>query len=165
MNDLTRRRVLTTCGVAAMGAVAGCQSSGEADEGSTENGQSGTVLGDITVENVHDEQHSVDVQVEFDGEIEHWTTHTVGEEDPTSQLERDWQTDPGPFRVRSRLDGGNLTEVTPATWNDPDCLNLLIFVDRSGDLSILSTPDGGACAESGTNAELETPSADDADDD
>lgn len=150
MSDITRRRVLAASGVVATGAIAGCLGgSAEADEdGGQEEPASGTVLGDITVENLSGESHTVDVIVEFDGEIEDWSTHELTPDDG-GELDRNWPTTAGSFRVRARLDTERLTEVTPTTWNDPDCLNLLVLVDRSGELSILSDPDGGPCEEDG----------------
>lgn len=149
MSDITRRRVLAASGVVATGAVAGClggsaeaDGNGEAESGSS---ASGTVLGNITVENLSGQSHTVDVIVEFDGDIEDWSTHELSPGDSGSELERNWPTTAGSFRVRARLDTERLTEVTPATWNDPDCLNLLVLVDRTGELGILSDPTGGPC--------------------
>ncbi|WP_276254899.1 hypothetical protein [Halomontanus rarus] len=147
MSDITRRRVLAASGVVATGAMAGCLGdSAEADgDGGQEESPSGTVLGNITVESLSDQSHTVDVIVEFDGEIEDWSTHELGPEDGGDELERNWPTTAGSFRVRARLDTERLTEVTPATWNDPDCLNLLVLVDRADELRILSDPTGGPC--------------------
>jgi len=46
-----------------------------------------------------------------------------------------------------RLDGGEPTQVTPAKWNDPDCINVFALVTRNGELKILSDTDGGACGD------------------
>ncbi|GAB3032450.1 hypothetical protein [Natronobiforma cellulositropha] len=145
MSDTTRRHLLASGGVAALAALAGCQSSGETDDGDGSS-PTGTVLGDVSVQNAHGQEHTIDVQVEFHGGLTHWSTHVLDEDTSSSDLERDWQEEPGPFRVRARLDSGSFAEVTPATWNDPACLNLLVLVDRSGELSILATPEGGPCA-------------------
>ncbi|MCU4741182.1 hypothetical protein [Natronoglomus mannanivorans] len=152
MSDITRRRILAASGVVATGAVAGCLGgSAEADgNGDSESASSsGTVLGNITVENLADQSHTVDVIVEFDGEIEDWSTHELAADDGDSELERNWPTTAGSFRVRARLDTERLIEVTPATWNDPDCLNLLVLVDRAGELTIWSDPGGGPCGDDG----------------
>lgn len=114
----------------------------EADDRNTD--ATGTVLGDISIENVHSEDHTVDIIVEFDGEIEHWTTHNLAANDGTT-LERDWPTEPGSFRVMARLDDGELSQVKPARWNDPDCLSLVALIDRDGELRLLGDTDSSHC--------------------
>ncbi len=171
MSGLTRRRVLAATGVAATGAIAGCLGG---DDGSDENGGgddgvdnstdgadeqiSGTddsadgedetrttALGDVSIENLDDSAHTIDVLVQFDNEIEHWSTHEIQADGEGVTLERDWPTTGGEFRLTVRLDGTQLTQVTPAEWNHPDCLNLLVLVTRDGTLSIPGSTDGGTC--------------------
>lgn len=153
MNEVTRRRLLAAGGAVTMGAAAGCTGSAEEDEGGGDEDEAdepreGTVLGDIAVENLSAATREVDVLVEFDEaeDFDHWSTHRL---DPGegADLERGWPTEPSEFRVLARLDGSELTSVTPGTWNDPDCLNLVVVVNRDGDLNILSTPEGGPCAD------------------
>lgn len=116
----------------------------EGDEGETGDGE--TVLGEIGIENVHDEQHTVDVIVEVDGEIDHWTTHDL-EAGGGTTLERDWSTDPSSFRVIVRLDDTEVSQINPSRWNDPSCLNLLALIGRDGELSVLSGTNGGHCGD------------------
>ena len=146
MSELTRRRLLAAGGVAAAGAVAGCSSS-QASEDGDDNPTDGTVLGDVSVENLHGEEHTVDVMIEFDDEIVHWSTHRLDGTEPGTELERDWPDEPGTIRLTVRHNEGSTTHVTPAMWNDPPCLNLMIWVDRSGDLSVMSSTTGGPCSE------------------
>lgn len=120
-------------------------SSGNADDGD-DSAADGTALGEISIENVHDRSHTVDVLVEFDGEIEHWTTHELAAGDGTT-LERDWPSEAGSFRLMARLDGAELTQVEPEQWNDPACLNLVAMIDRNGELKLLSDTDGGPCGD------------------
>ncbi|MDJ1432862.1 hypothetical protein [Halostagnicola sp. A-GB9-2] len=163
MAEITRRRVLAVAGATTMGAVAGCTSSGEEDEngGDDESGgsegdgtetessetgdQTGTVLGNITVENMDDSSHTVDVLVEFDGEIEDWTSESLGSSGDTTTLERNWPSEPGPIRIVARVDGDEFTEVTPADWNDPDCFNLYVSVRDSDGVTIAAETDSGPC--------------------
>ncbi|MFC6766969.1 hypothetical protein [Natrinema soli] len=163
MSELPRRRLLAVTGTALTGAVAGCtgsdedagngngngDGSGNGDGNETENesgGPSGTLLGEISVENLNDESHTVDVIVEFGGDPEHWSTHELAA-DSGAELERNWSTEPGAFNIVFRLDGGEPTQVTPAKWNDPACINVFALVTRNGELKILSDTDGGACGD------------------
>lgn len=172
MNELSRRRLLAGTGTAFAGILAGCSSSAEdadepeeddetnddtdtesddgtADDGaeSDDPGEAGeTILGEIGIENVHDEKHTVDVIVEVDGDIEHWTTHEL-EAGGGATLERDWPTDPSSFRVIVRLDDTDLSQISPSRWNDPGCLNLLALIGRDGTLSVLGGTDGGPCGD------------------
>ncbi|MFC4540699.1 hypothetical protein ACFO5R_02005 [Halosolutus amylolyticus] len=161
MSELPRRRLLALAGTATTAAIAGCTGSDDGDEGDegNENDEDeenasdteensdvrvgGTVLGEIDIANFQDESHTVDIIVEFDGSFEEWkTTELEGRTD--TRLERNWPTSPGSFRVIARLDGGEPEQVTPAKWNAPDCLNLVVMV-RNGELSITGDPNGGPC--------------------
>lgn len=138
MSDYSRRELLAAAGAATTVAVAGCS------ESAASGGDGTAVLGDISVENLHDEGHTVDVVVEFGDEIDHWSTHEL-DADEGETIERDWPTDAGTFRVTARLDGGDPVQVTPSMWNDPDCLNLFVLVTREGDLELWSDTSGGPC--------------------
>ncbi|OVE83651.1 hypothetical protein [Natronolimnobius baerhuensis] len=175
MTGLTRRRLLAGSGATLAVALAGCsdgatdddpedgtdnenEDEGEPAETDTESETESpdetaddadnqeTVLGGISIENVHSEAHTVDIIVEFDGEIEHWTTHELEAGDGTT-LEQDWPSDPGSFRVLARLDDDELTQVEPAQWNGQDCLSLFALVNRNGELTMLGDTDGGHCGD------------------
>lgn len=157
MSDLSRRRLLAATGTALTAAVAGCSSSDdeggngeqgdepeESDTGSSTTDPEGTILGEITVDNLDKTSHTIDVLVEFDRTIETWETETLSGDSGTT-LDRDWPTEPGRFRVTVRMDQGDPVQVTPANWNEPDCLNLFVRIDRAGELSVLSDTNGGPC--------------------
>lgn len=164
MNELTRRRVLAASGVATMGAIAGCtggsddetngddgaentgdDDGADGDTDDTQTGSSGTTLGGISIENLHDESHTVDVLVEFDREIEHWTTHSLDESDTGIDVDREWPSEAGTFRVTFRIDGEEIKQVTSEEWTSRDCLSLVVLIRRSGDVRITADTDGGAC--------------------
>lgn len=161
MTDLTRRRLLAATGAVGAAAIAGCSSSADEDdepadddEGEDEpadddenggNEPRGTELGEISIENVDDAPHTVDVLVEFGDEIQHWSTHELEAGGDGVTLERDWSSDPGEFRVTVRLDGEEFTQVAPERWNNPACLNLLALVNRDGVVRVLSDTSGGEC--------------------
>ncbi|MFP8956538.1 twin-arginine translocation signal domain-containing protein [Natrialbaceae archaeon A-CW3] len=172
MSELTRRRVLAASGAVGAMAIAGCTSSAEEDDEGSGDDESnppeptGTRLGEITVENLDDQGHTVDVLVEFDGEIEHWSTHELDETTEGVTLEGDWPDERGNFRVTARLDEGDFTQVTPANWNDPGCLNLFISVRPDGTIRIPGVTDGGPCGNGDvdiTDAEDATETDDDGD--
>ncbi|HMB50858.1 MAG TPA: hypothetical protein VKM69_09365 [Natronoarchaeum rubrum] len=159
MTDLSRRRLLAVTGTACTGAVAGCmgsdgtegngdgRSDSEADgnDGSTTTDPDGTRLGDITVDNLDDAAHTIDVIVEFDGTIDVWATKNLAAGGGAT-LERDWPSGRQQFRVIVRRDQGEPVEVTPADWNEPSCLNLFVRVDRNGELTVLSNTSSGPCS-------------------
>lgn len=153
MTELTRRRMLSAAGVAGVAAIAGCSSS--ADEGDEDDEPEGKELGEISLENVDDEEHTIDVIVEFEREIEHWSTHELtakSEENSGVTVERDWSTDPGEFRVTFRLDAGEPRQITPDYFNDPpSCLDLEGKVERTGALNVR----GGPCGSGDTDLDGE----------
>ena len=170
MSELSRRRLLAAAGVAGASAVAGC--TGAADEpgdggdgdDENENGTSGTQLGEITVENLDDGDHTVDVLVEFDGEIEHWSTHEFDEENRGVTLEAEWPDEPGAFRVTARLNEDEFTQVDPGNWSGPACINLIVLIQRDGSIQIAGVTDGGPCGGGDVDVgEAEVPTDDDAD--
>lgn len=173
MSELPRRRLLAATGTAVTGAVAGCtgsDDSGDSGKGGNGDGQKGetdadggetdgattdaegTILGEITVDNLDSAAHTVDIIVEFDREIEDWATEALEAGDGTT-IERNWPSEPGRFRVTTRLDQGEPIEVTPANWNDPPCLNLFVRIDREGQLTVLSDTTSGPCGDGGASGD------------
>ena len=151
MTDLQRRRLLAVTSTALVGAVAGCSSSddgnGDDPEETETDGETdleGTILGDVTIDNLDTTSHTVDVIVEFDGEIEEWVTESLDGGSGVT-LARDWSTDPGTFRVTARLDGDEVIEFDSDPDDGPDCLNLFVRIARDGGFSFLSNTDGGPC--------------------
>ncbi|MFD1565341.1 hypothetical protein ACFR99_17535 [Haloarchaeobius amylolyticus] len=123
---------------------------GRADERSTVD-TAGTLLGDITVDNLDQSAHTIDVIVEFDRTIEAWATEAL-EAGGGTTLERNWPSEPGQFRVTVRVDQSEPVEVTPADWNEPSCLNLFVRIDRDGALTVLSdTSSGPGSADDGSS--------------
>ncbi len=141
MGELTRRRALVGFGAVATAGLAGCSGSAEEDEPAAE---TGTRLETVAIENLDADDHTVDVVVEWNGEIDHWSTHELAGREGGVRLDGDWPTDAGSFRVTVRLDGEELTQASPDRWNDPDCLGLLVVVDRDGGLTIHGNTDCGA---------------------
>ncbi|WP_222915694.1 hypothetical protein [Natrinema sp. SYSU A 869] len=164
MSELPRRRLLAATGTALTGTVAGCMGSdwngdesGESEKtepdttepepkNETDEAPTGTLLGKISLENLDDETHTIDAIVEFDDGPEHWSTHELSGDNGV-ELERNWPSDPGDFRVMFRLDGGEPTQVTPAGLGKSSCVNIFALIDRNGGLKVLSDTDGGPCGD------------------
>lgn len=169
MTVRTRRRFLAAAAGGWMAATAGCLSGGDDGDEGTEDDEpaedpetgsdnstddedetpsvTGTVLGDITIDNLHDAAHTVDVRVEINGETQAWVSKDVESRTGSVELEQTWDTTGGDFSVQVRLDGANFIEVTPDDWNDPDCISLIVVIDSSGTLRVAGDTTRGFCGE------------------
>lgn len=107
----------------------------------------GTILGDISIHNLHETEHSLSIMVEMDGETQTWPEPTLEAGPSTTTLEREWPDSGEQFMVRVRMDGGEFRDVRPDQWNDPACINLVVVIDESGSLSVSGDTAGGYCAE------------------
>jgi len=169
MSTITRRRLLGAAGAVTMGALAGCTGAGDDDDEDAETDEetadsASTELGEVTVENLSREEHTVDVIVEFDGEIDHWSTHELDDETTGVSLEPSWPESAGSVRLLARLDGEEIRQVRPEQLADQPCVNLTIVIRRDGTLQILRDTSSGDCdGPEGEEAELEF--EDDEDDD
>ena len=159
MSGYSRRRLLAAGSAVTIGAVAGCLN-GEttADTGASPDG-SGPVLETIQLENLNSSSHTLDIIIQWDGEIEYWEEHELAAITDTGDssllLEDGWPTDLGEFRLTVRLDGETLERFHSSELPDRDCLGLVVIVSREGELSILTEVSGGACVDE-TNDEDET---------
>jgi len=147
MNEYTRRRLVGIGGAVAVSAVAGCTGGEQsADAGATGDGP---VLETISLENLDDSDHTVDVILRWSDEIDYWTTHeldAIGDGDGGSlTLSDGWQTEPGEFLLTVRLDDDSRARFSSTQLPDRECLNLLVMVSRDAELSILTDVSGGRC--------------------
>ncbi|WP_247730288.1 hypothetical protein [Halovivax limisalsi] len=118
------------------------------DDGSDESPEpAGTVLGDISIHNLHEQEHELSVMVEIGGETRTWPEPILEAGPSTTTLEREWPDSGEPFMVRVRMDGGQFRDVRPDQWNDPACVNLVVVIDASGSLNVAGDTTGGYCAE------------------
>lgn len=164
MAEHTRRRLLAASGAGAIVAVAGCLGGDDGDDGADEeNGDDENgdfepesdvgseidsavpLLGNITLNNLDSQSHTVSVIVEVDGRNVAWTDQSLDAGEGGVSLDRDWSDDAGNFRVTVRVDGSDLREVRPGDWNDPSCVNLVILVGDGGSLQIAGDTIGGPC--------------------
>ena len=140
MAKLSRRQVLSGVGVASVGAVAGCLDGADADDEAA----SGTTLGSVSIENLDSTSHTVDVIVQRENEVEHWSTHELNGGEGTD-IDPDWSTDPGAFQIITRLDHDELRRTSLSSFDRQDCINLTVIVGRDGGLSVLTETDASEC--------------------
>lgn len=161
MSEYTRRRLLAVGGAATVAGLAGCSgaenTANAAAEGETEPSQAstGSVLETISLENLDDQSHTLDVFFERDGEVEYWRTHELeatGEDDSSLTLDGEWPTEPGRFKLIIRLDDDTRAQFTSTQLPDRDCQKLVILVSREGDLSILTDVSNEGCSTDSVDA-------------
>ena len=128
-------------GVASVAAVAGCLDGIDADG---DEASSGTTLGSVSIENLDSSSHTVDVIVQRDSEVEHWSTHELDGGEGTD-IEADWSDEPGAFQIITRLDHDELRRTSLSEFDRQDCINLTVIVGRDGGLSVLTETDAGEC--------------------
>ena len=119
----------------------------------------GPVLETISLENLDDSDHTVDVIIRWSDEIDYWTAHELGAisdgGDSSLTLDSGWQTEPGEFQLTVRLDNDSRARFSSTQLPDRDCLHLLVMVSREGELSILTDVSGGLCGTDGDESDTE----------
>lgn len=142
MSELHRRKFLT---ISATVGVAGCLS---------RDGDSGqTTLGYPLINNRHEQPHTVDFRVTWNGDVVHNRTYQIeanGPDDnqlPGAVPGRTWPDDPGKFTVSARLDGGEWRTVDPADQSYPECLGVTVEVDPRGRLAMKTGQNPMLCSE------------------
>src|SRR6056297_2143978 len=127
MNTPSRRAVLASV---AAGSLAGCFS--------TDSEPDGSKLGAILVANSHDESHTIDLKVEWEGELVHDQSYDLPADDPESKYlqevtpEPTWPKETGDFTLSARSDGDSWQSVTPEDHDNPDCFAPNVMVDGLG---------------------------------
>lgn len=159
MSGIPRRRLLAVTGVGLAGAVAGCSSSDD-ETGDEENGDEDdvpeeetgsstevddSISGKITVDNLDDTTHTIDLLVERDGTFEDWETESL-EAGSSITLERSWPSDSEQFRVTTRLNEGEPVDITPSNWNDSTCLNIFVRITGDDSMTHSSNTSDVSCA-------------------
>ncbi|WP_339105313.1 hypothetical protein [Haloterrigena salinisoli] len=166
MSGIQRRRLLTATGVSLTGAIAGCLGSDESggENGAENEAENGTedegdetvaeqVSGRIVVDNLDESSHTFDILVEYGGEIQHWETRSPGA-DETISFEHSWSSDREQFRVTARLNGGEPVNITPANWNESNCLSIFVRITDGQTMTHSTNTDAGHC-EGATDDESE----------
>lgn len=144
----TRRHLLATVGVAATGA--GCMGAlgdeGEPDSEATANPTetAETIeLGELAVENNHEESHQVQLAIEDGDDVLQLGTYDL-EAGGSTNVDGEWLEEPGDYRIHARLDDGEVrtADISEKGDDETDCVRVLVRVGRGGRLDIW---DGAGC--------------------
>jgi hypothetical protein len=158
MSEYTRRRLLAIGGAATVAGLAGCsgaENTAETETPTEESASTGPVLESISLENLNDQSHTLDIFMDWDGENEYWKTHELavnGETDSSLTLSGDWPTEPGPFQLIVRLDNDTRAQFSSTQLPERDCIDLVVMVTREGELSLLTDVSGGTCSTESTDS-------------
>jgi hypothetical protein len=145
MRSISRRYFVQFGGAVALAGLAGCGSVSpwsSADE---------SHLGEVTIENRDTTPHEVTFRVEWAGTVVHDRSYTLAANDPTDEIvpavspEATWPTKPGDFRVMARLDEEEWQTATPAEREYPDCYTVVVHIDTTGQMAILTTTNVHTC--------------------
>lgn len=145
MWSLSRRDFIQTGGAVSLAGLAGCASVvpwSSADE---------SHLGEVTIENRDTKPHEVTFRVEWAGKVVHNRSYTLAANDPTDEIvpavspEATWPMKPGAFRVMARLGEQAWQTATPSDRDYPDCYSIIVYIDETGNMAILTTTNVHTC--------------------
>lgn len=140
---INRRRILLLTATASIG---GCLSRNENNEEST--------LAWVVVSNHHDDSHSVDLKIEWEGDTVLEETYDLPAHDsdsdsvPSELVDWTWPDEPGRFTVSARQSGGEWSSVDPSDNDYPDCYVVYVIVDElTGTVQLAPFTDEQFCSE------------------
>ncbi len=138
----TRRHVLVAAGTAT---TAGCTSALGGESGGGGDNADRVRLGELSVQNNHEEDHQVQLAVEADSEMLHLGTYNLDGRGETRSIEGTWTDDVGSYRIHARLDDGTIrtADVTEGVGTGTDCVRVLVRIDAAGDLAVWNGADCG----------------------
>jgi hypothetical protein len=146
----TRRHLLATVGLAATGAgcmgALGDEGDGDSEGTATPTETGSTVrLGELAVENNHEENHQIQLAIEDGDEVLHLGTYDL-EAGGSTTVDGEWLEEDGDYRIHARLDDGEVrtADISEKGGEETDCVRVLVRVGRSGRLDIW---DGAGCEE------------------
>lgn len=138
----SRRSILS---VLVTGTLGGCIDS--------DNSEGQSRLGEVTIENHDGSRHIVDVRLTWEGEVVQERSYDIAANDPSDdQLpgvvpERTWPSERGQFELSVRIQGGSWRSFDPADYGYPDCVAIIVRIDRDGTLEIFASTDPVYCAD------------------
>jgi len=122
-----------------------------ADEGTdtrTTGEPDGARLGELSIQNTHDEDHRIQLAVEAGEEMLHLGTYELDADGGSRTIEGTWGETPGEYRIHVTLDDGDVqtTNVIDNTGTHTDCARVLVRVGTGGDLAVWTGANCGASA-------------------
>lgn len=140
----TRRSLLGV--VAAVAATGGC-SEALGDSGESDRTNPDTVrLDELSVQNNHIRDHTVQLAVESDGEMLHLGTYELDGDGGNRTIDGEWGDDADSYRVHAKLDDGDVQtqDVTDGLSEDATCVRVLVRIDSDGELAVWNGTNCGA---------------------
>lgn len=139
---MTTRRALLAAGTAAV--IGGCLGLGDED---------GSTLGWVAISNPHEDPHTVELEIEWEGDLVVDETYELLGNDPDSVsapselVEWAWPDEPGQFTVAARFPGEEWQAVDPAGADYPNCVAIDVRVSQlSGALGLATMTDEHRCS-------------------
>jgi hypothetical protein len=145
----TRRHLLAAAGVAT--ASAGCLgvlgddgepnaegNIADAADGDDDDDTQTVELGELSVQNNHEESHQVQLAVEAGDGMLHLGTYQLEAGGSSTTIEGEWNDEPGAYRIHARLDDGEIrtASVTDGVNEGAECVRVLVRVDNEGALAV-----------------------------
>lgn len=143
----TRRSLLGV--VAAVATTGGC-SEALGDSGESDRTNPDTVrLDELSVQNNHIRDHTVQLAVESDGEMLHLGTYELDGTGGNRTIDGEWGDDADSYRVHAKLDDGDVQtqDVTDGLSEDATCVRVLVRIDSDGKLAVWNGTNCGADAD------------------
>lgn len=95
-------------------------------------------LGELSVQNNHEEAHRVQLAVGNGADILHLGTYDLDASGSSTTVEGEWSEEAASYRVHAKLDDGEVrtADVTQGITDDASCVRVLVRVDNQGNLGI-----------------------------
>ncbi|WP_181691662.1 hypothetical protein [Natronomonas sp. LN261] len=108
----------------------------------------GARLGELSIQNTHDEDHRIQLAVEAGEEMLHLGTYELDADGGSRTIEGAWGETPGEYRIHVTLDDGDVrtTNVIDSIGTGTDCARVLVRVGTGGDLAVWTGANCGASA-------------------
>ncbi|ADD05398.1 uncharacterized protein Nmag_1824 [Natrialba magadii ATCC 43099] len=137
------RRSLIHTAVGASFILSGCLSR---SDGNSET--AGTVLTEVSIDNTEQEEHTVELEIEYDDNIIHSASHTIDAADGNiaggKEVSLDLPEEPGEFIIRATVDG-RTTEANLTTQYTEGCIRVLLLINDGGEAEIFTNNAGSDC--------------------
>lgn len=135
LNRRARRRFLSSIAVCLPVLVSGCTFNEPSSESGEVNNETRELrLSELYVSNSHSEPHTVELELEYDGEtVLNETFHleaATENETKSKRVDKEWPDTPGTFLVRARIDSGQWEqqELSTTDGEGTDCIRSMVKI-------------------------------------